>query len=131
MPDFFFSCDIFVIRPNSVLGAFLQFLDLFGDSQAIKKAENQHAKLFLRQKTASILRKRNAANYMSSEKAKYGRSSSASSLQSNVGAYPSSQSQWSGVQPQAWPPTPQTQGQQWNASYAQQVYVSEKIYSML
>ncbi|CDY07302.1 BnaC05g26640D [Brassica napus] len=46
----------------------LQFLGLFGDVKTIKKAEDQHAKLFRR--STSELRKRSADDFLSSDRTK-------------------------------------------------------------
>ncbi|XP_031482561.1 pre-mRNA-processing factor 39-1 isoform X1 [Nymphaea colorata] len=107
---------------------FLEFLDLFGDAQAIKKAENRHAKLFSHQKSTSESRKRGADDFLSSDKAKLARtyaglSTVASPVQSIMGAYPNAQQQLVagyGPQPQGWSQGVQTQAHQWNAGYAAQ-----------
>ncbi|KAL5990333.1 hypothetical protein ACLOJK_011231 [Asimina triloba] len=104
---------------------FLEFLDLFGDPQSIKKAENRHMKLFLHQRSISESRKRRAEEYLASNKAKLAKSYEAvpAQTQSLMGAYPSAQNQWPagyGVQPQGWTQASQAQGQQWNPAYAQQ-----------
>ncbi|XP_028758277.1 pre-mRNA-processing factor 39 [Neltuma alba] len=101
---------------------FLEFLNLFGDVQSIKRAEDRHAKLFLPHRSMSELRKRHAEDFLSSDKAKMARSYSVPSpAQSSMGAYPNAQGQWAyGVQPQTWPPATQAQGQQWAAGYTQQ-----------
>ncbi|KAM5563320.1 pre-mRNA-processing factor 39 [Rosa sericea] len=107
---------------------YLEFLNLFGDAQSIKKAEDRHAKLFLlHRSTTSELKKRQAEDYLSSDKAKMAKSYSGvpSPAQSIMGAYPNAQNQWAagyGVQPQAWPPATQAQGQQWTPGYTQQAY---------
>lgn len=105
----------------------LQFLNLFGDAQSIKKAEDRHAKLFLLHRSStSELKKRQAEDYLSSDKGKMAKSYSGvpSPAQSIMGAYPNAQNQWAagyGVQPQAWPQATQAQGQQWTPGYTQQV----------
>ncbi|XP_011656771.1 pre-mRNA-processing factor 39 isoform X2 [Cucumis sativus] len=103
---------------------FLEFLNLFGDVQSIKKAEDRHVKLFISHKSTSELKKRLADDYLASEKAKMAKTypSVASPAQSLMGVYPTSQNQWAasyGVQPQAWPPVAQAQGQQWAPGYTQ------------
>ncbi|XP_022954297.1 pre-mRNA-processing factor 39-like isoform X1 [Cucurbita moschata] len=103
---------------------FLEFLNLFGDVQSIKKAEDRHAKLFISHKSTSELKKRLADDYLASEKAKIAKSypSVSSPAQSLMGAYPTVQNQWAAgysVQPQAWPPVAQAQGQQWAPGYTQ------------
>ncbi|KAE8660399.1 cysteine-rich repeat secretory protein 3-like isoform X1 [Hibiscus syriacus] len=110
---------------------FLEFLNLFGDVQSIKKAEDRHAKLFLPRRPMSELRKRHAEEFLSSDKTKLAKSyTGAPSLgQSLMGAYPNAQNQWPGgygAQPQTWPPTTQAQtqtqpqAQTWNSGYSQQ-----------
>ena len=99
----------------------LQFLGLFGDVKTIKKAEDQHAKLFRR--STSELRKRSADDFLSSDRTKM-----AKTYNRTLPAQPvSAQAQWSGgyaAQPQA---CPQAQAapaypQQWNPAYGQQVF---------
>ncbi|GFP82959.1 pre-mRNA-processing factor 39 [Phtheirospermum japonicum] len=102
---------------------FLEFLDLFGDAQAIKKADNRHAKLFLHHKSTSESKKRHAEDYLASDRTKHAKSLTPTSAPSVMGAYANTQNQWGagyGVQPQAWPQASQTQAQQWNVGYAQQ-----------
>ncbi|KAF5181953.1 Pre-mrna-processing factor [Thalictrum thalictroides] len=104
---------------------YLEFLDLFGDVQTIKKASDRHAKLFLSHKSTSELKKRSAEDFLASDKTKLAKSypSVPSPAQSMMGAYPNTQNQWAagyGAQPQAWMQTPQVQGQQY-PGYAQQV----------
>ncbi|CAB4291423.1 unnamed protein product [Prunus armeniaca] len=107
---------------------YLEFINLFGDAQSIKKAEDRHAKLFLPHRSSMSEKKRQAEDFLSSDKVKMAKSYSGvpSPAQSIMGAYPSAQSQWPagyGVQPQAWPPATQaTQGQQWTPGYTQQPY---------
>ncbi|CAL0310404.1 unnamed protein product [Lupinus luteus] len=102
---------------------YLEFLNLFGDVQSIKKSENRHAKLFFPHRSMSELRKRHADDLLTSDKTKVARTYSVPSpAQPVVGTYPNAQNQWTnyGVQPQAWPPATQAQGQQWTAGYTQQ-----------
>ncbi|CAI0434610.1 unnamed protein product [Linum tenue] len=107
---------------------FLEFLSVFGDVQSIKKAEDRHAKLFLPHRSKSVLKKRLAEDYLSSDKSKVAKSytDSASPAQSVMGGYPNAQqTQWPagyGVQPQGWPPANQAQPQvqQWGPGYTQQ-----------
>ncbi|GFZ20190.1 tetratricopeptide repeat (TPR)-like superfamily protein [Actinidia rufa] len=104
---------------------FFEFLDLFGDAQSIKKADDRHAKLFLHHKSTPESKKRNAEDFLVSDKLKLAKSYSGvpTSAPSVMGAYPSSQNQWAagyGLQPQAWPQATQAQGQQWNPAYTQQ-----------
>ncbi|PSR94890.1 Pre-mRNA-processing factor like [Actinidia chinensis var. chinensis] len=104
---------------------YLEFLDLFGDAKSIKKADDRHAKIFLRHKSTSESKKHSAEDYLISEKTKLAKSYSnvPTSSPSVMGAYPNAQNQWAagyGSQPQGWPQVAQSQGQQWNPSYAQQ-----------
>lgn len=71
-------------------------------------------------------KKRHAEDFLASDKSKLAKSYSAvpSQTQSVMGAYPNTQNQWTagyGPQPQAWAQASQTQGQQWNPGYTQQV----------
>ncbi|KAL5155228.1 Pre-mRNA-processing factor 39 [Glycine soja] len=134
--DFLESWVVKFIMPNSesagvasltereeLSSIFLEFLNLFGDVQSIKRAEDRHAKLFLPHRSMSELKKRHAEDFLVSDKTKVPRSYSAQSpAQSAMGAYPNAQNQWTnyGVQPQTWPPVTQAQGQQWTAGYTQQ-----------
>lgn len=107
---------------NYKLEVVLQFLDLFGDAQSIKKADDRHAKFFLPHRSTSETKKRHADDYLSSDKSKLVKSSPAQSV---MGAYPSSQNLWPagyGLQPQTWPQVTQAPGQHWNPAYAQQVH---------
>ncbi|XVF81058.1 hypothetical protein PTKIN_Ptkin15bG0125900 [Pterospermum kingtungense] len=102
---------------------FLEFLNLFGDVQSIKRAEDRHAKLFLPHRPMSELRKRHAGDFLSSDKTKLAKSYSGapSPGHSLMGAYPNAQNQWPagyGAQPQTWPPV--TQAQPWTPGYSQQ-----------
>ncbi|XP_047317553.1 pre-mRNA-processing factor 39-2-like isoform X2 [Impatiens glandulifera] len=101
---------------------FLEFLDLFGNAQIIKKADDRHAKLFLHQKiTSSESRKRQAEDFLTSDRSKMAKAytGTSPSVPAVVGAYPAAQTQWPagyGSQAQVWP-----QGQQWNhPGYTQQ-----------
>lgn len=114
-----------VASKSCVLSWPFQFVNAFGDVLSIKKAEDRHAKLFLPHRSTSELKKRHAEDYLASDKAKIARSYSVPSpAQSLMGAYPNAQNQWTsgyGLQPQAWPPATQAQGQQWAPGYTQQV----------
>ncbi|XP_057438499.1 pre-mRNA-processing factor 39-1 isoform X1 [Lotus japonicus] len=102
---------------------FLEFLNLFGDVQSIKRGEDRHAKLFLPHRSMSELKKRSAEDFLASNKTKVSRTYSVQSpAQSVMGAYPNAPNQWTnyGAQPQTWPAVPQIQGQQWPAGYNQQ-----------
>lgn len=116
---------------NHVFDSF-QFLDLFGDTNAIKKADNRHAKHFLRQKTTLGSKKRSAEDFLSSDRTKLARTSTdvPSSTQSVAGAYPYLQSQWTSAsvaQTQAWQ-LPQAPGQNWSTGYNQQVSDQNLLY---
>ncbi|XP_039133935.1 pre-mRNA-processing factor 39 isoform X2 [Dioscorea cayenensis subsp. rotundata] len=106
---------------------YLEFLDLFGDAQSIKKAENRHSMLFLRQKGLSVSKKHHADDFLSSDRAKIAKTyaNASSPGHSGAGAYLNAQTQWPagyGQKAQAWPQTSQAQaqGQQWNPAYAPQ-----------
>ncbi|KAL2321089.1 hypothetical protein Fmac_030058 [Flemingia macrophylla] len=134
--DFLESCVVKFIMPNSespgvasatereeLSSIFLEFLNLFGDVQSIKRAEDRHAKLFLPHRSMSELKKRHAEDFLASDKTKAARTYSVQSpAQSVMGTYPNVQNQWTnyGVQPQTWPPVTQAQGQQWAAGYTPQ-----------
>ncbi|XP_013666401.2 pre-mRNA-processing factor 39-2 isoform X2 [Brassica napus] len=98
---------------------YIEFLGLFRDVKTIKKAEDQHAKLFRR--STSELRKRSADEFLSSDRTKM-----AKTYNGTPPAQPASaQSQWSGgyaAQPQTWPQAQAApaQPQQWNPAYGQQ-----------
>lgn len=112
----------------------MQFLDLFGDAQSIKKADCRHSKLFSSHKSTAESRKRHAEDYLVSDRTKLAKSLIPTSTNSVMGAYPSTQNQWAtgyGVQPQAWPQASQPQAQQWNLGYAQQVFVLSLSLSLL
>lgn len=121
----FSFCMLFHILFVNTFLSTLQFLDLFGDAQSIKKADNRHAKLFLRQKSSLVSKKRQAEDLLATDKTKIARTSTdaASSSQSLVGAYPNAQNQWTSgyAQRAPWPQNSQVQGQQWNPGYAPQV----------
>lgn len=104
-----------------------QFLDLFGDANSIKKADDRHARLFLHHKSTSESKKRNAEDFLVSDKTKIAKSYSGvpTSAPSVMGAYPNAQNQLAagyGLQPQGWPQVAPSQGQQWNPGYTQQVF---------
>ncbi|PON66832.1 Tetratricopeptide-like helical domain containing protein [Trema orientale] len=114
-----------VAEREELSSIFLEFLNLFGDAQSIKKAEDRHAKLFLTHRSTTELKKRHAEDFLASDKTKLAKSYSGvpSPAQSLMGAYPSTQNQWAAGysgQPQGWPPASQAQGQQWTPGYTQQ-----------
>ncbi|XP_051141823.1 pre-mRNA-processing factor 39-1-like isoform X2 [Andrographis paniculata] len=117
---------------EEISSIFLEFLDLFGDAQSIKKADDRHAKLFLRRKSLGESRKRSAEDYLASDNAKQAKSLN-STTNPAVGAYTSTPNQWPagyGVQPQAWPQASQPQAQQWTSGYAQQAAYGAYNYGM-
>ncbi|XP_030477599.2 pre-mRNA-processing factor 39-1 isoform X1 [Syzygium oleosum] len=114
-----------IAEREDVSTIFLEFVDLVGDAQAIKKAHDRHLKIFLHNRMASQLKKRQAEDVLASDKSKLMKpdASVPSSVQSLMGAYPGVQNQWTagyGVQPQTWPHVTQAPAQQWNPAYAQQ-----------
>ncbi|XP_073318022.1 pre-mRNA-processing factor 39-1-like isoform X3 [Primulina huaijiensis] len=102
---------------------FLEFLDLFGDAQSIKKADDRHTKLFLPHKSVAESKKRYAEDSLFSDKTKLAKSLVSPSGPSAMGTYTSTPNQWAagyGLQPQAWPQASQAQAQQWTPGYPQQ-----------
>jgi pre-mRNA-processing factor 39 len=66
----------------------LQFLDLFGDGEWVKKASNRHAMLFSRQRTVLFTRKRGADDSLLSDRTKVAKiEQSQVQAQSFVGTY--------------------------------------------
>ncbi|KAM6565039.1 hypothetical protein CsatB_025037 [Cannabis sativa] len=124
-----------VAEREELSSIFLEFLNLFGDAQSIKKAEDHHAKLFLPHRSTTELKKRHAEDFLASDKTKLAKAYSGApspSAQSVMGAYPNAQNQWAAgyaAQPQAWPPASQAQGQQWNPGYTQQAAAYGGAYS--
>ncbi|KAG9149410.1 hypothetical protein Leryth_003373 [Lithospermum erythrorhizon] len=111
-----------VAEREELSSIFLEFLDLFGDAQAIKKADERHAKLFLRHQSSLESKKRHSEDYLVSDKTKLVKSVIPSSTPPVIGSYPSAQNQFTagyGVQPQAWPQVAQPQAQQYTG-YGQQ-----------
>lgn len=107
-----------MVSANLYTDGFLQFLDLFGDAHFIKKADDRHAKLFLPHRSTSESKKRQAEDYLNSDKTKLAKSGVPSSGSSMI-----AQNQWQagyGVQ-QGWPQAAQSQVQQWTPGYNQQV----------
>ncbi|KAK9057399.1 hypothetical protein SSX86_022234 [Deinandra increscens subsp. villosa] len=108
------------VEREELSSIFLEFLDLFGDTKTIKKADNRHAKHFLHHKNALESKKRHMDGYLASDRAKLAKTGGVSPAPS---AYPGTQNQWPagyGVQTQSWPQATQAQGQQWPATYTQQ-----------
>ncbi|CAH2038975.1 unnamed protein product [Thlaspi arvense] len=105
---------------------YIEFLGMFGDVKSIKKAEDQHAKLFLPRRSTSELRKRSADEFLSSDRTKMAKTLNGTPPAQPVSnAYPNAQTQWSGgyaAQPQTWPQAQAApaQPQQWNPAYGQQ-----------
>ncbi|XP_057534022.1 pre-mRNA-processing factor 39-1 [Amaranthus tricolor] len=111
-----------ILEREELSSIYLEFLGLFGDVQYLKKAKYRHARLFLRHRRSSESRKRNADDFLTSDKAKLSKSYSGVSS-TTPSAYPTAQNQWAsgyGPQAQPWPQTAQTAGQQYNPAYAQQ-----------
>ncbi|EPS68551.1 hypothetical protein M569_06212, partial [Genlisea aurea] len=55
---------------------FMEFLDIFGDVELIKKGYNRHVKLFSRQRSSRESKKRHAEEYLISERGKFAKSAS-------------------------------------------------------
>ncbi|GLJ52711.1 hypothetical protein SUGI_1122340 [Cryptomeria japonica] len=118
---------------EEISSIFLEFVDLFGDINAITKAEYRHRQLFLPHKNTGESKKRPAQDSLTSDKSKVAKSYAAvpaavSPAQSGAAAYPNGQAQWGAgyaQQSQSWqqPPAqqaPQAQPQQWMPGYGQQ-----------
>ncbi|CAN8311187.1 unnamed protein product [Cochlearia groenlandica] len=102
---------------------YIEILGLFGDVKSIKKAEDQHAKVFLPRRSTSELRKRSADDFLSSDRTKSAKSHGGTPPAQPVSnVYPNAQTQWPGAQPQTWPQAQAApaQPQQWNPTYGQQ-----------
>ncbi|KZV32223.1 pre-mRNA-processing factor 39-like [Dorcoceras hygrometricum] len=112
-----------VAEREEISSIFLEFLDLFGDAQSIKKASDRHAKMFLHHKNGAESKKRHSEDYLLSDKSKLAKSVVSHAVPSVTGEYSSTQNQWGagyGLQAQAWPQASQAQAQQWIPGYAQQ-----------
>ncbi|KAH7440208.1 hypothetical protein KP509_04G096600 [Ceratopteris richardii] len=115
---------------EEISNIYLEFVDLFGDLERLKKAEARHRHLFPLRKTLES-RKR-SSDGSGSDRAKMLKVSASSPAQAGGPAYANGQSQWGAgygqqgyVQPsQAWQQQPaqqaQAQPQQWNAAYGPQ-----------
>eukprot|EP00252_Welwitschia_mirabilis_P000384 TRINITY_DN103_c0_g1_i5.p1 TRINITY_DN103_c0_g1~~TRINITY_DN103_c0_g1_i5.p1 ORF type:complete len:582 (+),score=146.49 TRINITY_DN103_c0_g1_i5:415-2160(+) len=124
------SYGLSVVDREELSSIFLEFLDIFGDVQAIKKAESRHRLHFLPHKIPSESRKRHAEDSLSSDKSKVSKNSTgmASAVSPAQASYQNGQAQWGAgyaQQQQTWqqpPPqqTPQVQPQQWMPGYSQQ-----------
>ncbi|VYS44941.1 unnamed protein product [Arabidopsis thaliana] len=105
---------------------YIEFLGIFGDVKSIKKAEDQHVKLFYPHRSTSELKKRSADDFLASDRTKMAKTYNGTPPAQPVSnAYPNAQAQWSGgyaAQPQTWPPAQAApaQPQQWNPAYGQQ-----------
>lgn len=115
---------------EEISGIFLEFVDIFGDIHAIKKAEFRHRQLFQPHKSSES--KKRSLDGIVSDKTKVAKTyttapAAVSPAQSGVSAYPNGQAQWGAgyaQQSQSWqqPPAqqpPQVQPQQW-PGYGQQ-----------
>ncbi|XP_021763301.1 pre-mRNA-processing factor 39-like isoform X1 [Chenopodium quinoa] len=115
-----------ILEKEELSSIYMEFLDLFGDVQSLKKAKDRHSKLFLRHRRPSESRKRNADDFLTSDKAKLAKSYSG--VPSTAPAtYPAAQTQWAagyGTQAQPWPQAAQTAGQPYNSTYPQQAAYS-------
>uniref|UniRef100_A0A803M969 Pre-mRNA-processing factor 39 n=1 Tax=Chenopodium quinoa TaxID=63459 RepID=A0A803M969_CHEQI len=115
-----------ILEREELSSIYMEFLDLFGDVQSLKKAKDRHAKLFLRHRRPSESRKRSADDFLTSDKAKLAKSYSG--VPSTAPAtYSAAQTQWAagyGTQAQPWPQAAQTAGQPYNSTYPQQAAYS-------
>ncbi|KAL5219139.1 hypothetical protein ABZP36_019823 [Zizania latifolia] len=97
---------------EDISSIFLEFLDLFGDAQAIKKATNRHIALFSRKRSVLSSKKRRADDPIMSDRDKLARTGDGT--QPIVGTDPNAPN------PPVWPVTSEASGQQWGAAYAPQ-----------
>uniref|UniRef100_J3LLA6 Suppressor of forked domain-containing protein n=1 Tax=Oryza brachyantha TaxID=4533 RepID=J3LLA6_ORYBR len=97
---------------EDISSIFLEFLDLFGDAQAIKKATNRHIAHFSRKRSILLSKKRRADDAIISDREKMARTGDVT--QPIVGNDPNAPN------PPVWPPTSEASGQQWGAAYAPQ-----------
>ncbi|GAB2234469.1 hypothetical protein Drorol1_Dr00003723 [Drosera rotundifolia] len=115
-----------VSEREEVSRIFLEFLGLFADASAIKKATDRHARNFLPHRSSSLSRKRDADDFLASDKAKMAKSYSAvPATAPSAGVIPVGQAPWPAGyagQPQPWTQPTQAQGQPWNPGYTQQAY---------
>jgi hypothetical protein len=92
-------------------------LDLFGDAKSIKKALTRHTTLFSCKRSILQSKKRKADDAVVSDRDKFAKTGA---TQSATGTDPNASN------PPVWPATSEASGQQWGASYAQQVTYSFK-----
>eukprot|EP00250_Pteridium_aquilinum_P020126 c24712_g1_i4 orf=1655-3397(+) len=119
------------IDREEISSIYLEFVDLFGDLQRLKKVEARHRQLFPLRKNAES-RKRPSSDGSGSDRAKILKvhgSSTVSPAQAAAPAYANGQAQWGAgygqqgyaQQQQAWPQPPaqqaQVQQQQWTPAY--------------
>ncbi|EEE58564.1 hypothetical protein OsJ_09874 [Oryza sativa Japonica Group] len=97
---------------EDISSIFLEFLDLFGDAQAIKKATNRHLTHFSRKRSMLSSKKRRADDVIMSDRDKLARIGDGT--QPVVGTDPNAHN------PPVWPATSEASGQQWGAAYAPQ-----------
>eukprot|EP00249_Psilotum_nudum_P022188 c28411_g2_i2 orf=631-1371(+) len=120
---------------DEISSIFLEFVDFFGDTQAIHRAEARHKQLFPFRKLTAESKKRPCPDGTVSDRGKLQKSYATSQIpaspaQSVPPVYANGQTQWAGgygpqgyAQPQGWqqpPPQPQVQSQQWNPGYSSQ-----------
>eukprot|EP00249_Psilotum_nudum_P022185 c28411_g1_i1 orf=1180-2937(+) len=120
---------------EEISSIFLEFVDFFGDTQAIHRAEARHRQLFPFRKSTAESKKRPSPDGNVSDRSKmlkpYATAQATTSpAQSGPPVYANGQTQWGGgygpqayAQPQSWqqaPPQPQVQSQQWNPGYSAQ-----------
>lgn len=97
---------------EDISSIFLEFLDLFGDAQAIKKATNRHLTHFSWKRSMLSSKKRRADDVIMSDRDKLARIGDGT--QPVVGTDPNAHN------PPVWPATSEASGQQWGAAYAPQ-----------
>lgn len=128
-------CTIGCLALNDLVG---QFVDLFGDAQAIKKADLRHRQNFPSRKVSVESKKRPSVETAVTDRAKVHKpyvAATATASPAGPPTYNNGQAQWGAATyapqtaysqpvPQGWQqpppqqPAPQVQSQQWNQGYA-------------
>lgn len=97
---------------EEISSIFLEFLDIFGDAQSIKKATTRHTILFSRKRSVLPSKKRRADDAVMSDRDKIAKTGDGT--QPVLGTEPNVHN------PSVWPATSEASGQQWGAAYAPQ-----------
>eukprot|EP00246_Nothoceros_aenigmaticus_P007867 TRINITY_DN2206_c0_g2_i2.p1 TRINITY_DN2206_c0_g2~~TRINITY_DN2206_c0_g2_i2.p1 ORF type:complete len:724 (+),score=173.25 TRINITY_DN2206_c0_g2_i2:90-2261(+) len=128
---------------EEISSVFLEFVDLYGDAELIRKADFRHRQLFPPRKTFNDSKKRPSPDSGLSDRAKvhkpYSGTHTVASPAPLPPAYANGQAQWGtnyapqtyAQQPQGWqqPPPQQAPPQQWNPGYQQGGYGGYTGYS--